>query len=299
MNQTEKKDLDIVTFFDCPDNRATAVYYLNSLNHLSNLKILTKEPQEEYNMDIQLMIEYPDCYNKVDSFFKKRLGTKKVFYSIDPYLTFNTVKGYYNKYDLDHVFTSQKSYVAKFKEAGVDKVSWLPFAAHQMHMNTAIRPSETKQVYDVAFVGTLFNNKFQKARYDLLVSLYKNFNVNPLHLAVPEEIGLLYRTAKIGFNKSADKELNMRTFEIMASGRMLISDPQDGMCDLFIKPDKDYVSIYETFDLYNDAADLTKKVRYYLKDESEREIIAKKAQELIAKKHLYIHRAKELLKKLE
>ena len=283
--------MNILTYFNCPDTRATATYYFNSLNLLEDLKLLTKEPDENSTYDLQLMIEYPGCYEDVHTFLKKRMASKKVFYSIDPYITFDTVKHYYSKYDLDYVFTTQKSYVDKFKEEGIDKVHWLPVAAHQMHMNVnKIRPGVIKPVYDLAFVGTLFNNKQHDDRYNLLMDLYKNFEVNPIHLAIPEENGLVYQTAKIGFNKSVNGDLNMRSFEIMAAGRLLMTDKQDGMEDL---------SFEDSCINYTNMQDLIEQTRHFLKNDLLREEIAKKGYERVRNNHLYIHRAKELLSVLK
>ena len=283
---------EITAFFNYPDSRATAVYYLNCLNHLTNLNLVTKELDDKTTSDIQLFIEYPNCYEDIDSFFKKRIASKKVFYSIDPCLTFDTVKDYYTKYDLDHIFTTQKRFVTAFKDHGVDKVSWLPVAAHQMHILKSVpRPKQVQPVYDVAFVGTLFDTPHQKERRELLTKLYHQFNVNPVHLMIPEEIGLLYRTAKIGFNRSIKGDLNMRTFEILASGRLLVTDKQDGIHQLFNKG--------EHLVTYTNDEVCPEIIKHYLENDVEREEIAKKGYEELINKHLYIHRAKELLKVLE
>ena len=69
----------------------------------------------------------------------------------------------------------------------------------------------------------------------------------------------IYSQAKIIFNKSIRKDLNMRVFEAMSCGSMLVTDrlkPEAGLEELF-KDKKHFV-------LYDNESDLVEKIGYYL-----------------------------------
>ena len=57
---------------------------------------------------------------------------------------------------------------------------------------------------------------------------YKIIQDRPL-----EEMNLLFNQAKIVFNISRDCELNMRVFEALGSGSLLLTDRVSGLTDLF------------------------------------------------------------------
>lgn len=97
-----------------------------------------------------------------------------------------------------------------------------------------------------------------------------------------------YSQSKIVFNKSLKGDLNMRVFEALSCGRLLLTDRiNNGLEELFT--DKEHLVIY------NDYEDLRNKARDYLTHPDESEAIAHKGQEEIWKKHTYLHRARYLV----
>ena len=83
-------------------------------------------------------------------------------------------------------------------------------------------------------------------------------------------------------------DLNMRLFEVLASGSMLITKKiPNGQSDLF----RDGEHLVE----YTSTEDLLDKVDYYLKHEDERLKIARAGQELALTKHTYKNRVDKLL----
>jgi spore maturation protein CgeB len=115
---------------------------------------------------------------------------------------------------------------------------------------------------------------------------YNVLAVSGLHY---ENMAKVYSISKIGFNKSINKDLNMRIFEIMSCGTMLLTDKiNNGMNDLFVN--KKHLVMYEN------EEELNELVQCYLENEEEREKIAREGQKEVHAKHTYEHRAKQILK---
>ena len=73
----------------------------------------------------------------------------------------------------------------------------------------------------------------------------------------------------------------------MGSGGFLLSNFQADFLDIFV-PGEDFV-------YYESEADLLRKVDYYLRNEKEREGIAKNGHDKVAAGHTYRHRVREML----
>jgi hypothetical protein len=103
-----------------------------------------------------------------------------------------------------------------------------------------------------------------------------------------EEITTIYSESKIVINSPANGDLNMRVFEAMASGALLVTEAiGNGQKDLF----KNGVHLVE----YRTEKELFEKVDYYLTHDYERERIARAGQELVLSKHTYKHRVDFIL----
>ncbi|MFN3551283.1 MAG: glycosyltransferase [Endomicrobiia bacterium] len=103
----------------------------------------------------------------------------------------------------------------------------------------------------------------------------------------------VYSQAKIVFNKSAGGEINMRVFETLSCGSLLLTDrlkPEVGLEELF--QDRKHLV------LYDDENDLLEKIDYYLRNESDREEIAYNGYKEVLSKHTYEHRVKEMFNKI-
>ena len=87
-----------------------------------------------------------------------------------------------------------------------------------------------------------------------------------------EEMALFYSRCRIAFNRSLNEDLNMRVFEALCSGSMLLTDRlpvESGLERLF--QDRDHLVLY-------DDDSLEGLVSYYLENVEEREAIAAKGR---------------------
>ena len=182
-----------------------------------------------------------------------------------------------------HVFLAQKRYVSRFEQAGIGNVHWLPLACDpEVH-----RRHEGSKVHEVTFVGSV--TPFQAKRNRLLLGLAERFPVF-VDRCFLEEMGRIFSRSKIVFNCSVQDDLNMRVFEAMATGSLLITDEAkgSGLTELF----EDGTHLV----LYRDERELWERVEGLLENEEVREQIAAQGREEVLSKHTYDHRVQEMLK---
>jgi len=180
----------------------------------------------------------------------------------------------------DVVFVAQQAYIPEFKRCGVEHVFWLPLACDPEKHG---RVPTTKQ-YDVGFVGSLQDNR----RTILLKVLEREMKVSRKQVFL-KEMAKHFSQSRIVFNSAVRNGLNMRVFEGLCSGTMLLTDDATGMDDLF-EHGKDLV-VYQDDEIVDVA-------RYYLSHESERERIAETGRREVLEKHTYDHRADEMVRRL-
>lgn len=95
------------------------------------------------------------------------------------------------------------------------------------------------------------------------------------------QISRIYSSSKIGFNYSIKNDINMRIFEVMSCGSLLITNRirDKGFKELF-EDGKHLVT-------YRNRRELFKLVDYYLAHDREREEIAGNGYQLVTKYHTY------------
>jgi Glycosyl transferases group 1/Methyltransferase domain len=102
-----------------------------------------------------------------------------------------------------------------------------------------------------------------------------------------------YSSARLVFNRSIKNDVNMRVFEALASGSMLVTNEltANGQAELY----RDGVHLAT----YADQEDLLDKLAFYLERESLREKIAAAGRADVLEKHTYSHRMERLLREVE
>ncbi len=236
----------------------------------------------------------------------------KAYWAIDSHIKLNFQKRIAQ--DFDYVFIAQKDYIESFKEVA-DNVYWLPLAADpDIHKKFDIN----KPFFDIGYVGKIISPTERlterlidsivdpllnlipghkkvrlgiKERARLISILSRKYNVLAVNNVWGENLAKVYSLSKIGFNKSIAGDLNMRVFEVMSCGTMLLTNKiENGMSSLF--NDRKHLVVYST------EEELVELVQYYLENEEERETIARQGQKKVHDKHTYDHRMDEMLKKL-
>ncbi len=177
----------------------------------------------------------------------------------------------------DFVFIAQKDYVAQFAKAGI-AASWLPLAADpNVH-----RVPGLQRHLDVAFVGKLGLRNTR--RHDVLAAALPLFRTNDYRATyAPQEMGRIYSRAKIVFNCSINGDLNMRVFEGMAAGALLVTDRIGNGLEEMFQEDIHYVG-------YSSTGEAVDKIRYYLRDDAARCRLAERGQREVLQFHSYARR---------
>lgn len=188
----------------------------------------------------------------------------------------------------DHVFVSQKDWLDDFVSAGCKQVNWLPFACDlEIHRDHKIERS-----LDVGFVGNT-NQATQKDRRLLLIELSKRYKMNDFSKpAYLHEMAKVYSQSKIVVNMPNRGGFNMRVFEAMACGALLLTeDTGNGQ--------KDFFTPGVHLDVYTSEQELFEKIDYYLANDEKRREIAAAGQEEVCNKHRYSDRARTIVECLK
>lgn len=227
----------------------------------------------------------PDVYLWVDSGVKHvpsdlaAFKGAKACYLIDTHLDIETRLAVARHFD--HVFLAQKAQVPAFVGAGLRDVTWLPLACSKELHDLAPEP----RTLDVAYVGSLSDE--DSRRRDLIGGLKERYPNSYVGRAWPHDMAAIYHRARIVVNACVNRDVNMRVFEALASGALLITDEADGLEDLFV--DGTHLVIYR------DDRELHDLIDHYLDDSEARERIAAAGRTEVLAAHTYDHRVAAML----
>lgn len=175
----------------------------------------------------------------------------------------------------DYIFLAQKDYVEHFKRLGYPNVYWLPLGCDPNIHGEII----SDRVYDIGFVGNTMGPNHPRGK--LLRKISERYRTNDMErFYSKEEITTIYSRSKIVVNIPVKGDLNMRVFEAMAGGALLLTEAiGNGQGDFFT----DGINIAE----YRDERELFEKIDYFLQHEDGRQRIAKAGQEQVLSTHTY------------
>ncbi|MDP1569128.1 MAG: glycosyltransferase [Vicinamibacterales bacterium] len=227
----------------------------------------------------------PDLYLWVESVhghFPRgipRLGCPTACYLIDSHMNLSWHLEWARHFD--HVFVAQREYIPEFLAAGCGHVEWLPLGCDPVMHGPAAGPKR----YDVGFVGSLTGHHQRRQR--LLGQLRRRFHVH-VERAFLREMAATLSASRLVFNDAVRRDLNMRVFETLCAGSLLLTDRAEpsGLDELFT--DREHLVIW-------DDETLEDLVEYYLTHEDERERIAAAGRAHVLARHTYDHRTAYLL----
>ena len=196
------------------------------------------------------------------------LSVPKVYWAIDThqFLQDQIKKSRY----FDLTFSAMKNTVAAF---GPDAY-WLPVGASIYEKDYNL-----PRTLEIGFIGNIIPGLHER-RKRIIEKLQKEFpQFICLNNVFLEEKAKIVSQMKIMINISLNNDLNLRVFETLACGALLITDRiiGNGMEDLFVDG--------EHLVLFDDENDLVQKIQYYLTHEDERARIAYQGK-IHVEKHL-------------
>lgn len=184
----------------------------------------------------------------------------------------------------DHVFIAQRDYVPNFASFGHPSAHWLPLAGDP---GVHCVPGLQRDI-EVSFVGKL--DAPGTDRHAVLSHVLKRFSTNEIgRYQTPWEMGRIYSRSRIVFNKSIGGDVNMRFFEAMASGALLVTDRIGNGLNELAQEGLHYVG-------YDTAEEAVAQIEHYLAHDADRERIAQAGQALLCERHTYDARLEQILR---
>ena len=224
--------------------------------------------------DLYLWIESVGGYHPVNM---EALPCPKVCYLIDSHLNLTDHLVWAKQFDM--VFIAQREYLDDFRRLGM-QVHWLPLACDpEVH-----RPSGLPKTHPIGFVGGVQSGSRREA---LLTKLAGTI---PVHYerCFWDDMANVFSQSEIVFNEAVRNDLNVRVFEVMSTGTLLLTDmtKNSGQDELF--RDGEDCAVYRDSTVCDTA-------RFYLDNHRLREQIATRGQRLVHNAHTYGHRLEDLL----
>lgn len=183
----------------------------------------------------------------------------------------------------DHVFVAQRDHVERIAATGHPSVHWLPLAGDP---GVHCVPGQTRDI-DVGFVGKL--GPPGSDRHAVLSHVLSGFATNAYARPhTPWEMGRIYSRSRIVFNKSIGGDVNMRVFEALAAGALLVTDRVTNGLEALLTEGQHYVG-------YDTAEEAVARITHYLGDEAARSRIARSGQALLLDRHTYDARFADVL----
>jgi len=223
-----------------------------------------------------------DLYLWVDDGLRYEIPRRlcpRAWWAIDTHLDFAWYRERAPEFDL--VFTAQRDGAARLEREGIH-ATWLPLACDPaVHCKL-----DVPKQFDMSFVGNALPGK----RTELLALIRQHYGNTFIGRRYGLEMAETYSASRIVFNRSVGNDVNMRVFETLACGSLLLTNDlaDNGQDELFL----DGVHLAT----YRDPEELLDKIAYYLKREEVRERIASAGCEEVLAKHTYEHRMEQLLR---
>lgn len=283
-------------------NDGAPLYYFEALKRRGDLKVEHLEPEGDISefgsFDYTFWVDWGEDGLPRDNTWKIPESCGQVIYvASDTHL--GPEYRFKKAMEADWAFFNQKralkefsEYVLQHKGGKTKEWHWLPHAVEPL----AYPSVEIIKKYDVCFIGHMQDQKNYNgfSRVDMLDRAFKvapNFFFGTRNMSRPgvnmfEDAARKFCMSRICLNISIGDDLNMRLFEVMATGSFLLTNWLPTLGDLF--EDGKHLATYKTLD------ELEEKIKYYLEHEDEREKIAKEGQKLVLEKHKYADRIQKI-----
>ncbi|MFA5094713.1 MAG: glycosyltransferase [Candidatus Omnitrophota bacterium] len=237
----------------------------------------TNDPAIPAGYDLYLRIDHGDYKYDIPDHLKPC-----AFYAIDTHLEkpYRKIRAQAAHYD--YLFCAQKSGAEKISRDTGKKACWVPIACDpETHKDLGI-----KRRLDLAFVGT---EGKKNPRGELLKALSRRYTNSFIGRAESRLMSNIYSSAKIGFNYSINNDINMRMFEVMSCGALLVTNriSDNGFEELFSED--------ENVIVYDNKDSLFAKIDRFLSDDKAREKIAGAGKRLAVSRYTYTDRLKMML----
>ena len=195
----------------------------------------------------------------------------KFFWSIDSHVALYDHIEMCKKNKIDVVLNSVYGHEKYFSD---QKTFYFPNA----YPDDLIKPLNIEKIYDIGFCGNINN------RGKWLSLINNNFKLKVDEFVIGNDMVESINKYKIHFNRNISDDLNYRTFETLGCQTFLLTNETPGLSELF--------EIGKHLVTYHSEGDLFEKIKYYLNNEEERNLIAKNGYYHVIENHTYLQRMK-------
>jgi len=206
---------------------------------------------------------------------------KTVAYYIDSPLNEYWLAPLANLFDL--VYVDQLSSEIKFREKGIN-ARWLPLFASK----TDFRCPQNKK-YLITFVGRMTHYRIKRA--NLINHIRKHFPINILQDISRSSMIDAFATSQIVLNENFFPGLNLRFFQGLASGSLLLTERHGQGVNLYFQENRHYIG-YSPDDILTTIKNIAKSYHRF-------DHIALCGQEACALKHTTVHRALTVIEDID
>lgn len=186
--------------------------------------------------------------------------------------------------DFDWLFAAQRDGADRLVRSGLP-AQWLPLGCDpRIH-----KPHNVAKRWDVCFVGWVRPGP----RQEMITLVQQHFPNSFIGQKYFDEYAKTCSESRIGINCSVRNDINMRVFETLACGTLLVTNDlrNSGQEELF-NSDKHLVT-------YQGGDELVDKLRFYIDHGDARERIAQAGYAEAVARHTYRHRMRSLLQTIE
>lgn len=199
----------------------------------------------------------------------------KIFWSIDSHCVLQQHQYLCQLLKIDILLNSTESYIPNYNGL-VKKSYWFPNA----YPDDLMKPLDIDKTIDIGFCGNVLN------RGHIIDSLDK-YDIRKDIFVIGDDMVNAINSYKIHLNCNISNDINYRTFETCGCKTMLLTNYTPGLERLF--------DIGKEIVVYTSIEDLDNKVKYYLENDNERNMIAESGHQRVKRDHTYFERAKKLI----
>jgi len=277
-------------------NDGAPLYYFNQLQKLKDVDVVHLIPEGDTSdfgkFDLHFWVDWGEDGLPVDhNWMPPKDGGKTIYIVSDAHIAKEGKEYRFNRArKFDYVFFNQSRACNEF--GSKKNTFWLPHAVEPQ----AYPKFDIIKKYDVAFIGHLqevenYNKMNRVEALDKLFNAFPNFYFGTRNSGYPEKnmfehAAKEFSKSKIIFNISITDDINMRVFESMATGSMLLTNELPTLSAFF--KDKKHLVTYDSY------KDMIEKVQYYIDNDEEREKIALAGYTEVIKHHTYQMRIQEI-----
>lgn len=255
------------------------------------LEVTPHDIPVDFNVNIDDAINLADAELKPDIFIWiesiegyfpnniQNLNLPTACYLIDSHIKLKKHIAWASQFD--YVFIAQKEYLSDFKNAGINNVYWLPLGCDpEIHNKFS-----NEKIHEIGFVGGIHCNP----RREKMLGEFEEKGKLYYERCFWTDMAKVFSESKIVFNNAVRNDLNMRVFEVMSAGSLLLTDnPKNSGQDEMFNSNEDLV-VYNDHTIHNLA-------EFYLENDELREAIAERGRQIVHNAHKYEDRVDEMIK---